>query len=253
MIMMGIELTGKIPFETVYLHGLVRDEHNRKISKSLGNGIDPLDEIEKYGTDAVRMSLVVGATAGNDLALGDSKIRGYRNFSNKIWNASRFVALQVSEGDLQSGGIGGKKIDNLNIDEATLTDADKKILSKHQETKTQVTKCLDEFKFSQAGEILYEYFWHEFCDVYIEVAKGQLQSAVSSQQSAEKDRQPPTANRQLVLENTKKILVKVLTESLVMLHPFVPYVTEAVWQDLREIYPKLDQSIMITKWPACKS
>ena len=253
MIMMGLELTGKVPFETVYLHGLVRDEHNRKISKSLGNGIDPLDEIEKYGTDAVRMSLVVGATAGNDLALGDSKIRGYRNFSNKIWNASRFVSLQVSEGDLQSGEIGDKKIDNLNIDETILTDADKNILEKHQSTIQQVTSQLNKFGFSQAGEILYEYFWHEFCDVYIEAAKGQFANAViarseTTKQSGQEKIATPGGLAMTI--NTKKILVKVLTESLIMLHPFVPYVTEAVWQDLREIYPKLSESIMISKWPS---
>jgi len=238
MIMMGQELTGKVSFKTVYLHGLVRDEHNRKISKSLGNGIDPLDEIEKYGTDALRMSLIVGATPGNDIAVGDSKIRGYRNFSNKIWNASRFVALQVSEGDLQSGEIGSKKIDNLNIDKEILTEADKEILHKHQETRDKVQTCLDKYQFSMAGEMLYDYFWHGFCDEYIESAKKQLGQLGQLE-----------IRNSNVSDNTKKILVKILSETLVMLHPFVPYVTEAVWQDLREIYPKLDKSIMISSWP----
>ncbi|MFH1712233.1 MAG: valine--tRNA ligase, partial [Patescibacteria group bacterium] len=113
MIMMGLELTGKIPFKTVYLHGLVRDEHNRKMSKSLGNSLDPLDLIAKYGTDALRVALVVGATPGQDMAVGENKIKGYRNFTNKIWNASRFVSLRVTEGDLQSGELGEAKLSDL--------------------------------------------------------------------------------------------------------------------------------------------
>lgn len=237
MIMMGQELTGKAPFKTVYLHGLVRDEHNRKMSKSLGNVLDPLDEIEKYGTDALRMALVVGATPGNDIAIGDSKIRGFRNFSNKVWNASRFVTLQVSGGDLQSGEIGSGKIDNLNIDNSILTTADKGILEKHQAVIQQITVQLNKFQFSMAGKALYNYFWHEFCDSYIESAKKQLG-------------QLEIRNLDLsVSDNTKKILVKTLSETLVMLHPFVPFVTEAVWQDLREICPALAESIMTASWP----
>ena len=230
MIMMGLELTDKVPFKKVYLHGLVRDEHNRKLSKSLGNALDPLDVIPKYGTDALRLALVAGTTPGQDIALGESKIKGYRNFSNKIWNASRFVMLRVTDGDLQSGELGNSKIDNLNIDEKNLTDADKEILKKHAEVKKSVTEKLNNFRFSQAGEELYEYFWHTFCDQYIEVAKKQLED------SKHKD-------------STKKILIKVLSETLIMLHPFVPFVTEAVWQEIQNIYPKFSKSIMISKWP----
>ncbi|MFA7244295.1 MAG: valine--tRNA ligase [Patescibacteria group bacterium] len=238
MVMMGLELTDSIPFENIYLHGLVRDEKNRKMSKSLGNALDPLDMIDKYGTDAVRMGLVVGTTPGLDIPVGEHKLKNYRNFSNKIWNASRFVSLRVSEGDLASGEIGDEKIENLNIDQSILTDADKKILEAHEEIKKRVTKDLKEFKFSGAGEGLYEYFWHNFCDIYIEAAKGQLQTE-----------EPKNRRTEEHSENTKKILLKVLSESLQMLHPFVPYVTEAVWQELREIYPKLSESIMISKWP----
>ena len=230
MIMMGLELTGKSPFETVYLHGMVRDEQNRKMSKSLGDALDPLKLIEKYGTDALRMALISGSTPGQDTALGESKIKGYRNFSNKIWNASRFVALRISDGDLQSGGIGESKIDNLDIDEKLLTKADKEILKAHDEVIKKTTEHIDKFRFSLAGEEIYHYFWHVFADIYIEASKDQLEDAETK-------------------ENTKKVLIKVLTESLVLLHPFVPYVTEAVWQDLREIYSGLDESIMISKWP----
>lgn len=242
----GLEFTDKSPFETVYFHGLVRDEKNRKMSKSLGNVLDPLDIIPKYGTDALRMALVVGSAPGQDLAVGESKIKGYRNFSNKIWNASRFVLLQATGGDLQTGKIGDIKIDDLNIDEKILTDADKDILAKHKEIIKSATNKIDKFRFSQAGEELYEYFWHQFCDIYIEAAKGQL---------ANENNQEPRDNNQTnsniqISNNTKKVLIKVLSESLVLLHPFVPFVTEAVWQELRKISPNLSESIMIAKWPS---
>jgi len=253
MIMMGLELTGKPPFKTVYLHGLVRDEQNRKMSKSLGNVLDPLDIIDKYGADALRMSLLVGSTPGQDLALGESKIKGYRNFSNKIWNASRFVALRVSEGDLQEGTMGEYRIENIEYSEELLTEADKEILNKHKEIKLKVNKYLDEFKFSLAGEQLYNYFWHDFCDSYIEKAKNLLQSnnelGIMNDEDDAKNSLPPTPYSPPVSENTKKILIKILSESLIMLHPFVPFVTEAVWQELRKVYPVLKESIIIADWP----
>jgi len=267
MIMMGLELTDEIPFETVYLHGLVRDEHNRKMSKSLGNVLDPLDLIDKYGTDALRMALVVGSTPGQDVALGESKIKGYRNFSNKIWNASRFVMLRVSDGDIQSGETGETKIVDLNIDEKLLTGPDKEILKKHVEVKKSITTKLNEFRFSHAGEEVYEYFWHDFCDVYIEKSKEQLIAVIPAKAGIQKNaildpRVPPIRRAgkpeddsvvfqddNAVSDNTKKILIKVLSETLIMLHPFVPFVTEAVWQELRNIDSELSESIMISKWP----
>lgn len=271
MIMMGLELTDQVPFKTVYLHGLVRDEKNRKMSKSLGNGIDPLEVIDKYGADALRMALVVGSAPGQDIPVGENKIRGYRNFSNKIWNASRFVVLRVSEGDLREGEIGKFEIQDIEYSEKLLTEADKEILKKHQEVKAKVKKYLDEFKFSLAGETLYEYFWHTFCDIYIEQAKRQLETEEQKNKETEKQKNSGTEGQKdienfdiehsLKIENckiensklpqnTKKILIKILSESLVMLHPFVPYVTESVWQELREICPTLSESIMISKWPS---
>lgn len=240
MIMMSLELTGKIPFEKVYLHGMVRDEHNRKMSKSLGNALDPLDLIPKYGTDALRMALVVGTTPGQDVAIGESKIKGYRNFTNKIWNASRFAMLRVTDGDLKTGEIGTHKIDNLNIDEKILSQADKEILRRHTEVIETATKHLDESKFSLAGELLYDYFWHTFCDIYIEQSKQQL---------LDPSAMPQDDKRIRVAKNTKKILIKILSESLIMLHPFIPFVTEAVWQELRNIYPDLSKAVIIAKWP----
>ncbi len=229
MIMFGLEFTGKAPFETVYLHGLVRDEKNRKLSKSLGNALDPLDLIPKYGTDALRMSLVVGNGPGQDICLGENKVKGYRNFANKIWNASRFVLLRVTNGDLKSGEIGNEKIMNLDIDEELLTTEDKYILNKHENIKKEVTEKIEKMRFSLAGEAMYDYFWHDFCDKYIETSKSQLEN-------------------EKIKENTKKILIKILKESMQMLHPFVPFVTEAVWQELRKIY-ELEEFVMIAKWP----
>lgn len=242
MIMMGLELTGKIPFEKVYLHGMVRDEQNRKMSKSLGNALDPLELIAKYGADALRMALVVGSTPGQDIAIGESKIKGYRNFSNKIWNASRFVALRVSEGDLRTGENGNRKVKDLKIKSEILTNADKKIIAAHEKVIQSVTKNIKEFQFSRAGEELYDYFWHTFCDLYIESAKQQLDISDKKQDTITKPNND-------VSENTKKVLIKTLSETLIMLHPFVPFVTEAVWQELREIYPELPKSIMIADWP----
>lgn len=234
MIMFGLEFTGQAPFETVYLHGLVRDEKNRKMSKSLGNVMDPLDLIPKYGTDAMRMALVVGSTPGQDIPIGENKIKGYRNFSNKIWNASRYVILRVSEGDLKEGTIGKSRIEEQDIKKDLLTDADKTILTRHGEVIAETTRLLNDFKFSLAGELLYDYFWHTFADIYIEESKKQLTEDAN----------------EAVRENTKKVLSKILSETLVMLHPFMPFVTEAVWQDLREIHPSLTESIMISKWPS---
>ena len=230
MIMMSLELTGKVPFETVYLHGLVRDEKGRKMSKSLGNSLDPLEIIEKFGADALRASLIIGTTPGQDINLGESKIKGFRNFSNKIWNASRFVSLRISNGDLQTGEIGTTKIDNLDIDKNLLSDADKLILNQHQKIIDETTKNIEKFQFSMAGEALYNYFWHDFCDLYIEAAKGQL-------------------DNEKLESNTKKILLKILSESLILLHPFVPFVTEAVWQEIRDICPVLSESLISTNWP----
>jgi len=232
MIMMGLELTSEIPFETVYLHGLIRNEDNSKMSKSSGKSIDPLDVIAKYGADALRMALVVGSTPGQDMALSEAKIKGYRNFTNKIWNASRFVSLRVTDGDLQSGELGESKIGDLKIDEKLLTDADKKILEEHKETVKSVTENINKFKFSFAGEKLYEYFWHSFCDRYIEESKEQLE-----------------ANNLELATNTKKILIKILSETLVMLHPYIPFVTEAVWQEIKVFTPELSESIIISRWP----
>ncbi|MDO8444327.1 MAG: valine--tRNA ligase [bacterium] len=230
MIMLGLYETGKVPFKNIYLHGLVRDKDRQKMSKSKGNVIDPLGVANLYGADALRMALVFGTSAGNDAVISEEKIRGMRNFSNKIWNASRFVILRVTMGDLKTGQTGPIKISDLKIDQKNLTAADKKIIKNHTEIIKSVTAKLDKFQFSQAGEELYEYFWHNLCDIYIESSKAQLDDDKTK-------------------ENTKKVLIKVLSESLILLHPFVPFVTEAVWSELRQICPELKESVVIADWP----
>ena len=221
MIMMGLELTGEIPFKTVYLHGLVRDEQNRKISKSLGNGIDPLVVGEQFGTDAVRMSLAVGATAGNDVAVGESKIKGYRNFSNKIWNIARFILM--NQGD-----------DNDDLKNPKFSAQDKKDLAKLDSIIKDTTKYLDQMQFSRAGELLYDFVWHQFADIMIEEAKPRLQSDLVEDRTA--------ARAKLVL---------ILTNILKMLHPFVPYVTETVWQKIPKQF-KDSENLISASWPTIK-
>lgn len=197
MILMTTYLLGDIPFEKVYLHGLVRDEEGRKMSKSIGNIIDPLDLIHKYGADATRLSLIVGTGPGNDLKLSEDKVRGYRNFSTKIWNASRFVFMNYDE--------------KLKARPA-YTARDKQHLKKLEEMKKKVTKDIEEYKFHRAAEALYHYFWHTFADTIIEDSKKRLYEGTPTEKRA-----------------AQETLMKILKESLKMLHPFVPYVTEEVW------------------------
>ena len=224
MIMMGLELTGKPPFKTVYLHGLVRDEHNRKFSKSLGNGIDPIDMSNKFGTDALRMSLVVGATAGNDIGIGESKIKGYRNFSNKIWNIARFVLVNAESLQLQE--INFKQILNYKF-----VRQDKKDLERLDEVIAKTTNYLDNLQFSRTGELLYDYTWHEFADKIIEDTKPRLKS---------EDKEDAKAA-------LFKLLV-ILDSTLKLLHPFIPFVTETIWQKFPENLK--DSQILINgNWP----
>ncbi|MFH1910379.1 MAG: valine--tRNA ligase [bacterium] len=235
MIMMSLELTGKAPFKTVYLHGLVRDEKNRKMSKSLGNVIDPIDIIDKFGADALRYSLIVGSTPGNDVALGESKIRGYRNFSNKIWNISRFVItnLESSKKCVIPGADPESRspIAERTASDSRMTKQDTEDLAKLDDLVNQITKLLDELKFSQAGELLYDYTWHEFADKIIEREKERLYGDDKSEKQAS------------LLK-----LTKILTTVLKMLHPYMPFVTEACWQELPK--ENKDSALLISaSWP----
>jgi valyl-tRNA synthetase len=198
MILMTTYGIGQIPFETVYLHGLIRTREGKKMSKSDPETcIDPLDMIEKYGADALRMSMVVGNTPGNDMRLYEEKINGYRNFTNKLWNASRFVLGILEE----------KKVtDELEIDYGNLTNSDQWILGKLNEVIKSADKGLMEYKIGDVGQILYDFLWNDFCDWYLELSKG--------------DKQNPA------------VLYHVIKNILILLHPFTPFVTEAIWKEL---------------------
>lgn len=219
-IMMCLAMTNQVPFKVVYLHGLVRDEKGRKFSKTAGIGFDPLTMIERYGADALRMALIVGNAPGNDLKLGEEKIKGYRNFANKIWNASRFVSSALEkEGGLES--LTGIDPRSSGLEE------DKGILKELEEVTTNVTNSLENYRLSDAASSLYEFFWHRYCDGYIEVVKPRLRS------------EDPTVRQQVLA-----VLVKVLKTSMLLLHPFMPFVTEMVWGKLGEPEP-----LIVTTWP----
>lgn len=212
MVMLGLYRTGKVPFKDVYLHGLVRDKDRQKMSKSKGNVIDPLGVAETYGTDAVRMALTVGNTPGNDIVISEDKIRGYRNFATKIWNASRFVSMNR---------------ETLNPPpKIALTSKDKKNIAAVLKIKSQIGKHIEKFEFHLAAEKVYHYFWHTFADKLIEEAKPRLTS---------KNRKDA-----LAAYGTLEVILK---ESLKMLHPFMPYVTE-------EIYRKFEPGkiLMVEEW-----
>ncbi len=223
MAMAGIHFIGTVPFQTIYLHGLVRDEQGRKMSKSLGNVIDPIEVMDQYGTDALRFTLATSSTPGNDMKLVQDRIIGNRNFANKIWNAARFVITQTD-------GIGG----GIPALEATtpLTLADRWIVSRAQELTASVSKLIDEFQFGEAGRQIYDFFWSDYCDWYLEIAKVQLQG-----NEAERER-------------TAGILRALLDRSMCLLHPFMPYVTEEVWQHLFEgEAERPTAALIVAAWP----
>lgn len=224
MAMAGVHFLGVIPFHTIYLHGLIRDEQGRKMSKSLGNSIDPLEIMDEYGTDALRFTLATSSTPGNDIKLSINRVIGNRNFANKIWNASRFVMGQTE-------GIGGGIPALESIQPRTL--ADRWIISRAQRLTAEVSRLLDEYQFGEAGRQIFEFFWSEYCDWYLEIAKIQLQE--HSQR-----------------ERTASILRSVLDRTLRLLHPFMPFITEEVWQHLYADVPE-DQrpapALIIAPWP----
>jgi valyl-tRNA synthetase len=219
MVMAGYEFMGDAPFRHVYIHGTVRDITGTKMSKSLGNTIDPLEMIAKYGTDALRFSIISITAQGQDVFLSESKFELGRNFANKLWNASRFIIsnLKTEEGvtDLC-----------VFVNDASLTLPERWILSRFYSTLSYVEGCLGQYKFNEAANAIYEFIWHEFCDWYIELAKPAIGS-----------------------KSSQVILYKVLEKSLRMLHPFMPFITEEIWQKLPREKGRAADSIMLQPWP----
>ena len=216
MIFSALEYTGQVPFDTVLIHGLVRDAQGRKMSKSLGNGIDPLEIIDQYGADALRFTLATGNSPGNDMRFSDEKVEASRNFANKIWNAARFILMNLDENEYAP-----YVPKNLSIE-------DKWILSKYNDLVKDVTDSLEKFELGLAVQKLYDFIWDVFCDWYIEIAKIRLNGEC------------PTAKA-----TVKAVLVYVMSNTLKLLHPFMPFITEEIWQTL----PHDGDSIMISEWP----
>jgi len=223
MIMMGLRFTGEAPFRNVFLNGLVRDEQGQKMSKTKGNVIDPLDVVNEVGADALRFTLAVSAS-GRDIPLGKSRIQGYSAFVNKIWNASRFAMMHIDV-ELKDAGP---------IDRDKLRTVERWILSRLNAVTLEVNKQLSIFRFDEAASALYQFFWHEFCDWYIEMAKPVL----LGKHGTDDDR-----------KLAKRVLLEVLDRSLRLMHPFMPFVTEEIWQKLGGVEP----SIMIAPYPVAES
>ena len=217
MMFSGLEHTGEVPFDTVLIHGLVRDSQGRKMSKSLGNGVDPLEVIDTYGADALRFSLATGNSPGNDMRYIPERVEASRNFANKIWNAARFIMMNLDSDKV------------LPVDVNALALEDKWIISKYNTLVRDVTENLDRFELGMAVQKLYDFIWDVFCDWYIEICKSRLNGEDESAKNT-----------------ARSVLVYVFTNTLALLHPFMPFITEEIWQSL----PHGDEEVlMVTEWP----
>ena len=219
MVFSSLEQTGRLPFHTVLFHGLVRDDQGRKMSKSLGNGIDPLEVIDKYGADALRFTLITGNAPGNDMRFYWERVEASRNFANKVWNASRFIMMNMEKADVTDAAL-----DHLTL-------ADRWILSKVNHLAKDMTENLDKFELGIAASKVYDFIWEEFCDWYIEMVKPRLYSDTDETKGA-------------ALWTLKTVLVNALK----LLHPYMPFVTEEIFCNLQEE----EESIMISAWPEWK-
>ena len=230
MVFSSIEQTGELPFHTVLFHGLVRDDQGRKMSKSLGNGIDPLEVIDKYGADALRFTLITGNAPGNDMRFYWERVEASRNFANKVWNASRFIMMNMEKA----------KIAEVSLDDLTL--ADRWILSKVNTLAKDMTENLDKFELGIAASKVYDFIWEEFCDWYIEMVKPRLYNDEDETKAA-------------ALWTLKTVLINALK----LLHPYMPFITEEIYVNLREVLieggepeDSLEESVMISEWPVWK-
>ena len=220
MMFSGIEQTGQVPFDTVLIHGLVRDSQGRKMSKSLGNGIDPLEVIDKYGADALRLTLVTGNAPGNDMRFYWERVESSRNFANKVWNASRFIMMNFAQNE---------ELANKEVSADELTQADKWILSKCNQLAKDVTALMETYDLGIAVQKIYDFIWEEFCDWYIEMVKPRLYNEEDETKAA-------------ALYTLKKVLI----DALKLLHPYMPFITEEIYCTLMD---NDDDSIMISAWP----
>ena len=216
MMFSGIEQTGKVPFNTVLIHGLVRDSQGRKMSKSLGNGVDPLEIIAEYGADALRFSLATGNSPGNDMRYIPERVEASRNFANKIWNAARFILMNLESDDV------------MPLDISALSLEDKWILSKYNTVVSEVTENLEKYELGLAVQKLYDFIWDVFCDWYIEICKSRL-----------------NGDDKAAADTARSVLVYVFTNTLALLHPFMPFITEEIWQSM----PHEGEVLMVTQWP----
>jgi len=222
MIMMGLEFKGDVPFRTVYIHGLVRDSQGRKMSKSLGNSVDPVEMIDKYGADALRFSFLAHLYSGKDFKFSEQRLEGYRNFMNKVWNAARFVLSNLS--DFKAPADGVKALPSR----SNLTSYDKWILYSLGEVEKKVEESLESERFSDAAQALYHFVWHQFCDWYIEFTKPVLQGPASPER-----------------ETTQLVLAQVLNRIVRLLHPFTPFISEEIYQKL----PIRSQACVTDEYP----
>jgi valyl-tRNA synthetase len=227
MILMSTYATGQIPFKNVYLHGLVRDNQGRKISKSLGNNIDPLDMAMKYSADSVRMALMVGTGPGNDTKISEDKLKAYKHFANKIWNASRFVLEQTSDIFEVSKGT---------FDIFKLTEKDQKTIKDFEEFVKDTTNDMENYRFYLAAEKIYHYFWHTFADIIIEDCKKRIKPHFAEAMRGEENTE---------VDSARQLLYYLLNEQLKLLHPFMPFITEKIWGML----PDSKNLLMVEKWP----
>ena len=216
MVFSALEQTGKSPFKHVLIHGLVRDDQGRKMSKSLGNGIDPLEVIDKYGADALRLTLITGNAPGNDMRFYWERVENSRNFANKIWNATRFIMMNM------------EKADFTNVKLSDLTIADRWILSKVNTLAKEMTDNMEKFELGIAVSKVYDFIWEEFCDWYIEMVKPRLYNDEDETKAA-------------ALWTLKTVLI----QALKLLHPYMPFITEEIFCNIQDE----EESIMISKWP----
>lgn len=219
MIFDALKMTDKRPFKDVLIHGLVLDQYGRKMSKSLGNGIDPLEEIEKYGADALRLTLITGVTPGNDVRYRSEKIEASRNFTNKLWNAARFVLMNLEDFD-QTLGASAPQSDDL---------IDQWIITRFYQIADKMSGELDRYDYGEAAKTIKDFIWNEFCDWYIELIKPRLYGKISEKSK----------------KSAQAVAVWVLRETCVLLHPIMPFITEEIWQHL----PHDGESIIVTNWP----